>query len=340
MRRCIDKKIAVLTSGGDAPGMNACLRSIVLAANHYSISVLGFEHGYNGLINNEFIELSYAAINQGIHLGGTLLKSARCEKFHLPSYVELAANHLNALDIDALIVIGGDGSFRGLQVLSQIWNKPVIGVPGTIDNDLFGTDYTIGFHTAVETVVGAIDKIRDTADALERIFLVDVMGQHSGFIALQASIACGAEFAMYPESKLSEHQEIEEIIAHIEAARKLHEKNSFIMVLTENHPIGNAQQVADMLTKQIGIECRPCILGHIQRGGTPCAQDRVLATKLGACAVDSLVSGKNKMMVGEVKNEIVLTSLTDTYEKKKQLDIALFAIQHQLFDLVNELNSD
>ncbi|AWB67351.1 ATP-dependent 6-phosphofructokinase [Saccharobesus litoralis] len=333
------KRIAVLTSGGDAPGMNACIRSVVLTALHFGYQVYGFRHGYNGLVDNEIELLTMQQVRHIIQKGGTLLKSARCSKFKTESGIKLAAKHLDAAEIDALIVIGGDGSLRGMMHLSKYWQGQLIGIPGTIDNDLSGSDNTIGFQTATETVIDAIDKLRDTADAFERIFMVEVMGRDAGFIALSSGIASGAEQIIYPEGLKDIHQELDCIIQHVESARKLHGRSSYIIVISENLWPGGAYDLSQVLTEQIGIECRPVILGHIQRGGCPNGFDRILATKLGVFAVEAIKNGHSLMMVGEISNELTLTAISDCVNNKKPVDKKLSDIQAKVFDSVEILSN-
>ncbi|MER2491069.1 ATP-dependent 6-phosphofructokinase [Catenovulum sediminis] len=333
----MSKTIGVLTSGGDAPGMNACIRAIVLSAARFGYQVIGFEHGYNGLLNNEKIRLSNLHVQHIIQLGGTILKSARCEAFLKPDGVKNAVANLNSNEIDALIVIGGDGSLRGLQKLSEIWSGQVIGIPGTIDNDLNGSDNTIGYQTAIDTALDSIDKIRDTADAFERIFLVEVMGRHAGFIALASAVASGAEQALFPETIEDPHAELESIVQHVECLRKIHGKTSIIMVITEHLWPGGVSDLAETLTHQIGIECRPCILGHIQRGGAPVAYDRILATKLGAYAVECIADQETAIMVGEHNNQPSRIKLVDAFGIQKSLDPYLVKIQQDLFDVVHSM---
>lgn len=292
------KKIAVLTSGGDAPGMNACIRAICLSAQSQNIEVIGFKSGYIGLLNKEFINLHSSVVNNLLQRGGTLLHSARCEKFKKTKYVEKAVEHLNELDVDGLIVIGGNGSFRGAQKLQSLWNKPVIGCPGTIDNDIPGTDYTIGYHTAIQTAVESLDKVRDTAEAFERIFLVDVMGREAGFIALNSAIASGADHVVLPETFSTSAEELVKILDKLDQRRRLHANSAHIIVLTENIWPGGLNILQDSLHAETGIDVRILTLGHVQRGGSPVWQDRLLATKLGDYALSALLRDERGVMVG------------------------------------------
>ena len=314
------KKIGILTSGGDAPGMNAAIHSIVTTASVHNIECIGFERGYNGLIDNAIVLLPLAKVKHISQLGGTILKSARCPKMLDNKYRQQAIASLKSNSLDGLIVIGGDGSFRGAHLLSQLTDIPIIGVPGTIDNDIDGSDFTIGFDTAANTALDAIDKIRDTADAFERIFIVEVMGRHSGQLAVNIGVAAEAEHILSPEMNIEPHQIVQNVTAHINAYLKVNGHASYIIVAAEKIYPDGAAALAEMLTKQIGIDCRACVLGHLQRGGMASCADRTLATKLGAFAVDSLVSGAKNVMSGEVNNKLVLTKLADTGLGKKKID--------------------
>ena len=262
-------------------------------------------------------------IKQAVHIiqqGGTLLKSARCKALHTDNGARQAAAALDNLQLDGLIVIGGDGSFRGTLAIAKYYQGQLIGVPGTIDNDVDGTDYTIGFATAIDTALDAIDKIRDTADAFERIFLVELMGRHSGYITLSAGIAAGAEQIICPEFGTLTEANLQSILTPIQHAQLLRGKSSYIIVVAENSYPGGSTALADALSTALGIECRACILGHIQRGGSPVGADRILATKLGAYAVEQLVNGATLMMAGEVNQQAILYPLTKTGDKQKQID--------------------
>lgn len=321
------KRIGVLTSGGDAPGMNACLRAVVLTAEANQLEVIGFQHGFNGVLDLQYQSLSPCHVSGIIQNGGTLLKSARCAAMHTEQGVQQAAQNLHHLELDALLVIGGDGSFRGTLQLSKFYKGQLLGIPGTIDNDVDGSDFTIGFATALDTALDAIDKIRDTADAFERIFLVEVMGRHTGYLAVAAGIAAGAEQIICPE--LASELDLDKIAHHVEQARKHRGNCSYIIVIAETMYPGGASALAEAL-EQRGIECRASILGHIQRGGRPVGADRILATKLGAYAVEQLVAGAHLMMAGEVNGEAALYPLALTGEKKKQVDQYLLRWQQQV----------
>lgn len=323
-------RIAILTSGGDAPGMNACIRAIVMTATHLDIEVIGYHHGFNGLLNQEFSTLTTDAVQHNIALGGTILKSARCLHFPEERNMRLAAAHLTQNRIDALLIIGGDGSFRGAMHLSHFWSGKILGIPGTIDNDISGTDATIGYFTAIETALDAIDKIRDTADAFERTFLVEVMGRYSGFIGLNAAIGSGAEHMLLPE--LTDNQiDLNQLVADIRKHRSADPRRGNIVVMTEHLWPGGAVALAQKLTESQNIDCKPVVLGYIQRGGHPVSQDRILATKLGAFAVECITKNLSLMMVGEQNHQMTTTPLKDSVKQKKQLDPYLLRIQQTLF---------
>jgi 6-phosphofructokinase 1 len=316
------KRLGVLTSGGDAPGMNACIRAIVRTATHYDIQAFGFIQGYSGLVNNQFIAMDNRSVSNIVQRGGTILRSARCKEFRTEAGRQRAADNLNTLQIDTLLVVGGDGSLRGAHLLSKQWQGKIIGLPGTIDNDLYGTDYTIGFFTALDTALDAIDKIRDTADAFDRVFLVEVMGRMAGFIAQFVGVGGGAEEILVPEHTFDVNLMCEHIVA-----AKAKGKISYIIVVAEGAWPGGAVNLAQDLQQRTGLECRPCVLGHIQRGGSPATLDRLLATKLGAFAVETAVQGQSGVMVGECNHNLVTTPLEQVWEQKKPLDPYLFKIQ-------------
>jgi 6-phosphofructokinase 1 len=330
------KRIALLTSGGDAPGMNAAIRAVVLAAHHYNIEVLGFKHGYNGLLEKEYLTLAVEHVHGLINQGGTILKSARCKAFYQAEGVKKAAQTLIDEKIDALIVIGGDGSFNGLLALQNYWSGQVIGIPGTIDNDVDGTDHTIGFATAVNTAIEAIDKIRDTADAFERVFIVELMGRHSGQITFNVGIACAAEqvlsFENFSVAQLSEEQRNEKlkVIAHdIKKAQQTY-RSSYIITIAENLWPGGANQLALDLKSYTEIDCTACVLGYIQRGGSPVAKDRILATKMGVASVQVLLAGQSNLMIGEQNNNIITTALTDAIKHQKRVSDSLIKAQKDI----------
>lgn len=328
------RKLALLTSGGDAPGMNACIRAVVLTALRHEIEVVGYRHGYNGLLEQEYSSLRAADVNNIIQRGGTILRSARCEAFKSDDAAKMAAKNLNALGVEALLVIGGDGSFRGAAHLANHWKGQVIGLPGTIDNDIDGTDATIGYFTAIETALDSIDKVRDTADAHERVFIIEVMGRHAGFIGLSAAIASSADHVVVPELSKGTDAELENILAQLDVVKKRRGHCSYIIVITENIWKGGAAQLAETLKQKTDLECRPVILGHVQRGGSPVAQDRLLATKLGAYAVEMAMEGKSMVMIGEIDQMPVCSPLATSWQKSKSLDDYLIKIQREFFDIL------
>ncbi len=321
------KKIGILTSGGDAPGMNACIRGAVRSAlaNHLEIS--GIRRGYAGLIQGDIVPLDRKAVANIIHQGGTILGTSRSEEFQTEGGRAKAIEVLHHKGIEGLILIGGDGTFRGGAVLSQECDVSVVGVPGTIDNDCYGTDYTIGFDTAVNTALEAIDRIRDTATSHDRLFFVEVMGRHTGFIALDSGIAGGAEEFLIPEVPMS----IAELSRRLEKNFK-EGKRSAIVVVAEAERPGESFRIASEVKGRTGFESRVCILGHVQRGGAPTARDRVLASRLGVAAVQALIDGKGGYMVGEINGEIAYTPLRDTWEKEKALQAGLIDLLKILSD--------
>ncbi|WP_100641582.1 ATP-dependent 6-phosphofructokinase [Alteromonas facilis] len=314
------KKVAVLTSGGDAPGMNACIRAVVLACEQLGFEAIGYLHGYNGLLKQQYKPLAAQDMHNLIQRGGTVLHSARCLEFKTDAAGELAAKNLSDAGVDALVVIGGDGSFRGAHHLSQFWTGQVIGLPGTIDNDIYGTDATIGYYTAIETAVSSIDKVRDTADAFERIFLVEVMGRHSGFIALNAALASASDHVIVPELFETEEKALQAMIDELDYRRETHGSISYIVVVAENVWPGGIANLVATLEKRTGSDVRPVILGHVQRGGSPVPQDRILASKLGAHAVYAIKNGETGVMIGEVDGSPVSVPLPHTWENSKPLE--------------------
>ncbi|MFC1919645.1 6-phosphofructokinase [Chloroflexota bacterium] len=318
-------KIGILSSGSDAPGMNACIRAAVRAALLNDLEIVGIRRGYAGLIHGEIEALDRRVIANIIHQGGTIIGTACSEEFRTVEGRAKAIQVLQQAKIDGLILIGGDGTFQGGTVLSQECGVSIIGVPGTIDNDVFGTDYSIGFDTAINTALQAIDRIRDTALSHDRLFFVEVMGRHTGFIALEVGIAGGAEELLIPESPMS----IEELCEHLVKAFK-GDKKSATVVVTEAEQPGESFNIAQKVKEKAGLESRVCILGHIQRGGCPTARDRVLATRLGFAAVLALLDGRTGQMVGEIKGEIAFTPLRDTWEKDKPLNKDLASLAKSL----------
>jgi len=321
------KRIGILTSGGDAPGMNACIRAAVRAALASDLEIFGVRWGYTGLIGGEMELLDRRAVANIIHQGGTILGTARSTEFKTSEGRAKAIKVLQEAGIEGLILIGGDGTFRGGTLLSEECGVSVVGVPGTIDNDVYGTDYTIGFDTAINTALAAIDHIRDTAISHGRLFFVEVMGRHTGFIALESGIAGGAEELLIPEAPLS----VDELCFHLEENFK-QGKRSAIVVVAETEQPGDSFRIAQEVKDKAGFDYRVCILGHVQRGGSPTARDRVLATKLGAAAVRALLEGKGGYMVGEIKGKVAYTPLRDTWEKEKGLDNQLVKLAEFLSD--------
>ena len=317
------KTIGVLTSGGDAPGMNAAIRAVVRTAIFHRCDVIGIQCGYSGLLQNLFVPLQSHSVSQKISTGGTFLKSTRCPDFQLPKFRAIAYKHLEEHKIDGLIVIGGDGSFRGAEIICKETNIPVVGIPGTIDNDIYGTDYTIGFDTAVNTAVQAVDKLRDTADSHNMVFFVEVMGRDAGFIALNTSISSGAEATLIPEVPTN----IDNLCAYLEMERRSN-KTSGIVIVAEGDEQGSAAEIAAKVKERLPkYETRVTTLGHIQRGGAPTANDRILAGMLGHDAVVALLEGKTGVMVGMVNNKTVFTPFHEACSRhseinKRMVDIA------------------
>lgn len=309
------KTIGILTSGGDAPGMNAAVRAVTRTAIFNGINVKAIYQGYKGLINREIKEFHTEDVSGIIGRGGTILKSARCQEFCTPEGRATAFQTLQDEQIDALVVIGGDGTFTGARALAKEYNIPIIGVPGTIDNDLWGTDSTIGYDTALNTIMQCVDKIRDTASSHNRIFFIEVMGRDAGFLALNSAIAGGAEAAIIPERKTPEEQ-IEAFIGH--GLRK--SKNSSIVIVAENPVTGGAQGMADLLKKNHPeYDVRVTILGHLQRGGSPSAYDRILASRLGVAAINALLEEQRSIMVGIKNDEIVYVPFTKAIKDDKDV---------------------
>lgn len=303
------KKIGVLTSGGDASGMNAAIRAVVRSAIFNKLEVAGILRGYEGLINEEIIPLNHRSVSNIINRGGTMLKTARSERFLTEEGQRRAVEVLKKNHIDGLVVIGGDGSYRGAKVLCEKWNVPAIGVPGTIDNDLSGTDWTIGAATAVNVAMDAIDKIRDTATSMERIFVVEVMGRNSGFIAIHVALCAGAEEVLVPERKFDIPGICHEIVEG-----NLRGKISWIIITAEGAM--PAAELAKEITDTTGLETRVAVLGHVQRGGSPVALDRYLATSLGAAAVELLLKGESNKATGIVANKLNVVSFEEAIRPK------------------------
>ena len=320
------KKIAVMTSGGDSPGMNAAIRSVVRACAYYRVSCVGVYRGYEGLIEGDFIELTARSVNNIINKGGTILKSARSTEFRTKEGRAKAFEKLKEEEIEALVVIGGDGSFTGAVVFNQEYNFPVIGIPGTIDNDIFGTESTIGYDTAINTAVDAIDKIRDTAASHERTFFVEVMGRDAGFIGVNTAIAVGAESVLIPEV----YEDKSKLFSYFDKKNK-REKLFSIVIVTEGNKEGNAIELANQVESAFpNLDIRVSVLGHIQRGGKPSAADRVFASKLGYTAVHLLNQGESGIALGTEHSLINKTSFLDASTKHNILDKAMWDLAHVL----------
>lgn len=310
------KKIAVLTSGGDAPGMNACLRAVIRGAIYHGIEAYGIKYGYNGLIEGDIYKMKSYSVSNIIQKGGTILKSARSEEFRTPEGRKKAYYQLQRRGIEGMVVIGGDGTFTGASIFHEEFGFPITGAPGTIDNDLYGTDFTIGFDTAVNTALEAIDKIRDTANSHDRIFFIEVMGRDSGYIAIESGIGGGAELIMVPETSTT----IDDVIHNLSQGRN-QEKTSSIVVVAEGDEEGGAMQVVDKVRAKLkNKDLKVSILGHIQRGGAPTAMDRILGSRLGLSALEGLLGGKKNMMAGVINNRVVFTDFKECINTSKPLD--------------------
>jgi 6-phosphofructokinase 1 len=314
-------KIGLITSGGDAPGMNAAIRGVVKYAMSFNINVVGFYDGFDGLIDNRFILFDYSDVNNIVQLGGTIIGTARSERFLDKSQRERAYQNLQNQHIQALIVIGGDGSFRGALQFMLDFEIPVIGIPGTIDNDIQGTNYTIGFDTCLNTVTEAVDKIRDTATSHHRIFFIEVMGRNAGKIALNSALSAGADSVLIPE----EHTSIEEV------AQKVIDDNrgqrSSIVIVAEGDELGGAQKISEAISKILpNHDIKYSVLGHIQRGGKPTAFDRMIATQMGARAVDALMNGEFGKIVGLIEGKLELADLETSHNTLKLLNLAKLSL--------------
>jgi 6-phosphofructokinase 1 len=302
------QKIAVMTSGGDAPGMNAAIRSVVRACAYYSVSCVGIYRGYEGLIEGDFVELTARSVNNIINKGGTILKSARSAEFRTKEGRAKAYKHLKKNEIEAMVVIGGDGSFTGAVIFNEEYSFPIIGIPGTIDNDIFGTSHTIGYDTALNTAVEAIDKIRDTASSHNRLFFVEVMGRDAGFIALNAGVGAGAEEILIPEENLG----LDRMLESLKKSRRTGKSSSIVVVAEGDKSGKNVYELAQYVEENLPeYDVRVSVLGHMQRGGSPSCFDRVLASRLGVKSVELLLDGKTNLMVGLNNNEIISTSISE-----------------------------
>ncbi|MGL5787156.1 MAG: 6-phosphofructokinase [Bacteroidales bacterium] len=310
------KCIGILTSGGDAPGMNAAIRAVTRSAIYNGIQVKAIYRGYRGLITGEIVPFKTQNVSNIIQQGGTILKTARCKEFTTPEGREIAFNTMAAEGIDALVVIGGDGSLTGARVFAEEYNIPIVGLPGTIDNDLFGTDTTIGYDTALNTIMEAVDKIRDTASSHDRLFFIEVMGRECGFLALNGAIASGAEAAIIPEMQTQEDQ-LAELIQN--GFRK--SKNSSIVLVAESELTGGAIGLAERVKKEFPqYDVRVSILGHLQRGGSPSANDRILASRMGAAAIDALLEGQRNVMIGIQNDQITYVPFSRAIKNEKPIN--------------------
>ena len=316
------KRIAVFTSGGDSPGMNACIRAVVRAGIYHNVEVYGIRRGYNGMIKGDIVPLESHSVSNIIQRGGTMLKSARSKEFMTSEGRKKAYDQLMNLGIEGIVAIGGDGTFTGAEIFFNEYGIPTVGCPGTIDNDLYGTDYTIGYDTAVNTSLEAIDKIRDTADSHDRIFFIEVMGRDSGYIAILSGIGGGAELVMVPETSTS----IEEVIETLRAGWNRN-KTSSIIVVAEGDEEGGATETAAKVKEHFpNGDIKVTVLGHLQRGGSPTATDRILASRMGVAAVEGLIAGKKNVMAGIINNEIVYTPFKETITKSKPLHADLIRL--------------
>ncbi|MCH2533328.1 MAG: 6-phosphofructokinase [Bdellovibrionales bacterium] len=319
--------IAVFTSGGDAPGMNAAIRAVVRTCIHHKLKIFGIIGGYQGMINDQIQELQASSVANIIQRGGTILKSGRSTAFHQKEIRSQAYENLKKHNIDAVVCIGGDGSFTGAHLLYKEHGLPIVGVPGTIDNDIFGTDYTIGFDSAINTAVESIDRIRDTAASHDRLFIVEVMGRNSGFIAAEVALAGGAEEVFMTDSSTT----VDQAIDHIQRGLK-RGKTSSILIAAEGQKSGRAYDLAESIRKKSGFEAKVCVLGHVQRGGAPTAFDRNLASKMGAAAVVALLSDQTDVFISMHKHQLSYCSLEEGFSKKR-------SVPKDILDLIQILSS-
>ena len=310
------KRIGVFTSGGDAPGMNACIRAVVRGAVYHGIEVYGIRRGYSGMIAGDVYKMESHSVSNIVQRGGTILKSARSKEFMTPEGRKKAFDQLNEHGIEGLVAIGGNGTFTGAMIFGNEYGIPTVGAPGTIDNDLYGTDYTIGFDTAVNTALDAIDRIRDTASSHDRIFFIEVMGRDSGYIAVQSGIAGGAELVMVPEVLTP----LSEVVETLKQGWS-RSKSSSIIVVAEGDEAGSAVEVAEKIKSQVdeNADIRVTTLGHTQRGGSPSAYDRILASRLGLGALEGLIGGQKNVMAGIINNDLVYTPFEDTIRLPKPI---------------------
>lgn len=320
--------IGVLTSGGDAPGMNAAIRAVTRSARFHNMNVVGIMRGYQGLIDKEFVKFTSSSVSNTIQRGGTILKTARCGDFLTPEGRKKAHDNMVEAGIDALVVIGGNGSLTGAQLFAREYDLPIIGLPGTIDNDLYGTDSTIGYDSALNTIVECVDKIRDTANSHDRIFFVEVMGRDAGFLAQNSAIASGAEAAIIPESST----DVDQLAEFIERGKRK-SKNSAIVLVSEAQKdgVGGAMYYADRIKKEFPqFDARVTILGHLQRGGKPTAYDRILASRLGYAAIEALMEGQRNVMVGIKDDEIVYVPISRAIKMNKPINQELISVLNVL----------
>jgi 6-phosphofructokinase 1 len=317
------KRIGVFTSGGDAPGMNACIRAVVRYGLAKGLEVYGIRNGYQGMIDGAMVPMDRYSVSGIIGRGGTILGTARCKVFFTPEGRARALENLKRHQIDGVVACGGNGTFEGGCIFHAEHGIPIVGTPGTIDNDLYGTDFTIGYDTAVNTAMRAVDKLRDTAESHNRTFFVEVMGRHAGFIAIDVGLATGAEYIAIPETP-TDFDELCRYMQGFERARR------HIFIISEGDEYGNAQKFADDIKQRMHIESRVTILGHIQRGGAPTVRDRILASRLGAAAVQALLDGSSCVMAGEIKGEVVLTPMRETWEKRAEISQELLALVEML----------
>ncbi len=308
-------KIGVMTSGGDSPGMNAAIRAVVRTGIYNGLEIFGIMRGYSGMIENDIVPMHSRSVANIIQRGGTILKTARCKEFFDKEGRKKAYDNLKQIGVDGIVVIGGDGSFRGADIFSREYDIPCIGLPGTIDKDIAGTDFTIGFDTAVNTAVEAIDKIRDTADAHDRLFIIEVMGRDAGYIALHSGIATGAEHILIPERKT----DMEELIYSLQEKER-RKKLVNMVVVAEGDDFGGASEVAKLVKERLpNAETRVAILGHIQRGGSPSCLDRLIASRMGYAAVECLLYGRHNVMVGILNNKMHYTPLEKAVKAKQRI---------------------
>ena len=320
------KSIGILTSGGDAPGMNAAIRAVTRSAIYNGLKVYGIYRGYKGLVTDEIQEFKSQNVSNIIQMGGTILKTARCKEFTTPEGRAQADENMKKHEIDALVIIGGDGSLTGARIFAQEFDVPCIGLPGTIDNDLYGTDTTIGYDTALNTILDAVDKIRDTATSHERLFFVEVMGRDAGFLALNGAIAAGAEAAIIPEFS-TEVDQLEEFIEH--GFRK--SKSSSIVLVAESELTGGAMHYAERVKNEYPqYDVRVTILGHLQRGGRPTAHDRIIASRMGVASIQALLEGQRNVMIGIDDDKIVYVPFAKAIKNDKPIDRELVNVLHEL----------